>query len=93
MKLGEGGEAFFVFETMAAVPEALQTSPPVSPAASPAARPVSPLLDSTISDPEPLDLDGAAGRPSGTKLKRPPLVAPLMVPERRAQSDYGKLRF
>jgi phosphatidate phosphatase LPIN len=36
MKLGEGGEAFFVFETSASVPEGLQTSPVISPASSPA---------------------------------------------------------
>lgn len=36
MKLGEGGEAFFVFETRAVVPEGLQTSPVISPASSPA---------------------------------------------------------
>jgi phosphatidate phosphatase LPIN len=36
MKLGEGGEAFFVFETSAVVPEGLQTSPVISPASSPA---------------------------------------------------------
>lgn len=41
MKLGEGGEAFFVFETRDRVPEALQTSPPVSPTASPELRPAS----------------------------------------------------
>lgn len=41
MKLGEGGEAFFVFETRENVPEALQTSPPVSPASSPQLQPAS----------------------------------------------------
>lgn len=41
MKLGEGGEAFFVFETRDRVPEALQTSPPVSPSSSPELRPAS----------------------------------------------------
>ena len=35
MKLGEGGEAFFVFETTENIPEALQTSPLISPANSP----------------------------------------------------------
>ena len=35
MKLGDGGEAFFVFETTEDIPEALQTSPLVSPASSP----------------------------------------------------------
>jgi phosphatidate phosphatase LPIN len=32
MKLGEGGEAFFVFETSDTIPQSLQTSPLVSPA-------------------------------------------------------------
>ncbi|KAI1629045.1 Lipin/Ned1/Smp2-domain-containing protein [Exophiala viscosa] len=35
MKLGDGGEAFFVFETSSDIPEALQTSPLMSPASSP----------------------------------------------------------
>lgn len=35
MKLGEGGEAFFVFETSDTIPQSLQTSPLVSPASSP----------------------------------------------------------
>ena len=35
MKLGDGGEAFFVFETSNAIPEALQTSPLISPTNSP----------------------------------------------------------
>lgn len=35
MKLGEGGEAFFIFETTDPIPESLQTSPLISPASSP----------------------------------------------------------
>jgi phosphatidate phosphatase PAH1 len=35
MKLGEGGEAFFVFKTDGDVPEEMQTSPVVSPDQSP----------------------------------------------------------
>lgn len=35
MKLGEGGEAFFVFETSTSVPAAMQTSPVISPLSSP----------------------------------------------------------
>ncbi|KAK5264826.1 lipin Ned1, partial [Exophiala xenobiotica] len=35
MKLGDGGEAFFVFETSSDIPEGLQTSPLISPASSP----------------------------------------------------------
>jgi phosphatidate phosphatase LPIN len=35
MKLGEGGEAFFVFQTEGDIPENMQTSPIVSPDQSP----------------------------------------------------------
>jgi len=79
MKLGEGGEAFFVFETMSDIPADLQTSPLVSPAASPG--PVSPISDSktTLGEPDYLNLeDDAASRNSSDV----PLV-------RRAQSDSG----
>ena len=47
MKLGEGGEAFFVFETTDNVPQSMQTSPLVSPVASPTS---SPTLSPTASD-------------------------------------------
>lgn len=61
MKLGEGGEAFFVFETEGSVPSYLVTSPVISPAASPINSPRSgsespPALDSP-SDTEPDFLD------------------------------------
>ena len=59
MKLGEGGEAFFVFETSAAIPADLQTSPPVSPTTSPEPAPTVPS-NRDLSEPEPLDLDDAA---------------------------------
>ncbi|KAF7542982.1 hypothetical protein G7Z17_g11115 [Cylindrodendrum hubeiense] len=69
MKLGEGGEAFFVFETTDNIPQSLQTSPLVSPASSPAS---SPPLDpeqslAGLQEPELLDLDGGAEKP-----RRPP---------------------
>jgi phosphatidate phosphatase LPIN len=35
MKVGEGGEAFFVFQTEGDIPEHMQTSPVISPARSP----------------------------------------------------------
>ena len=35
MKLGEGGEAFFVFQTEGDIPEDMKTSPVVSPSQSP----------------------------------------------------------
>lgn len=55
MKLGDGGEAFFIFETSERVPEAWQTSPLASPSASPEPGPATPpSLD--LAEPEPLDL-------------------------------------
>jgi phosphatidate phosphatase LPIN len=56
MKLGEGGEAFFVFETTEDVPAALQTSPLVSPASSPNAA-AGADLSSSLQEPPDLDLD------------------------------------
>lgn len=56
MKLGEGGEAFFVFETSDEIPVSLQTSPLVSPAASPRTR-SEVDLPSSLQEPEFLDLE------------------------------------
>lgn len=61
MKLGEGGEAFFVFETTDTIPESLQTSPLVSPANSP---PLDPAAE--LQDPDPLELNDGP-----TKSRRP----------------------
>jgi phosphatidate phosphatase LPIN len=58
MKLGEGGEAFFVFETSAAVPIDMQTSPLASPVASPEQKPTESPPNELLDDPEPLDLAG-----------------------------------
>ncbi|KAG5997237.1 hypothetical protein E4U52_004670 [Claviceps spartinae] len=72
MKLGEGGEAFFVFETTDTVPESLQTSPLVSPASSPALGPEE--APAGLSDPDPLDLEHdlttmSASRPAPSVLQ------------------------
>lgn len=56
MKLGEGGEAFFVFETTENVPAALQTSPLVSPATSPKSASDADF-PSSLQEPPDLDLD------------------------------------
>lgn len=56
MKVGEGGEAFFVFETTENIPQSLQTSPLVSPASSPklnAQQPGQP----TLQEPDALNLN------------------------------------
>ena len=55
MKLGDGGEAFFVFESSAEIPEDMQTSPLISPASSPQTRPSTPATSLGL-DSEPLDL-------------------------------------
>lgn len=56
MKLGEGGEAFFIFETTQHIPADMQTSPLASPAASPEQKPADTPPDHLLDDPEPLDL-------------------------------------
>ena len=58
MKLGEGGEAFFVFETSEEIPESMQTSPVISPAASPSSLISSASAPpSNLQEPEYLDLN------------------------------------
>jgi len=70
MKLGEGGEAFFVFETSDNIPEAMQTSPLVSPASSPPLAAEGSSL-SSLSEPDFLDLDTVTGKPRSTSFTRP----------------------
>ncbi|GKT74559.1 nuclear elongation and deformation protein 1 [Colletotrichum tofieldiae] len=66
MKLGEEGEAFFVFETSDTIPRDLQTSPLVSPASSPPLNPENPSSPG-LGEPELLDLDSESAKP-----RRPP---------------------
>lgn len=73
MKLGEGGEAFFVFETSGAVPRDMQTSPLVSPAGSPRSEPCIPDVTS-LQEPDYLDIADSQSAPK------------LAI---RAQSDLG----
>ncbi|QPG96048.1 hypothetical protein C2857_002972 [Epichloe festucae Fl1] len=83
MKLGEGGEAFFVFETTENIPESLQTSPLVSPASSPGLGPEE--APSGLNDPDPLDLDqdmtSRSSRPVQSVLQTQPdengIITPL----------------
>ncbi|ORY77053.1 Lipin/Ned1/Smp2-domain-containing protein [Protomyces lactucae-debilis] len=101
MKLGDGGEAFFVFQTDSDVPEDLQTSPLVSPVASPTGRSSSPLPE-----PEFFELNeqqqqhirassaGASDAPlelgnlNERHLERP--ITPTSEPDRRPRSgDWG----
>ncbi|KAI0023819.1 LNS2-domain-containing protein [Xylariomycetidae sp. FL0641] len=57
MKLGEGGEAFFIFETSDAIPQSLQTSPLVSPASSPPLAPERESSVGSLQEPDELRLD------------------------------------
>ncbi|KAL4948066.1 Lipin/Ned1/Smp2-domain-containing protein [Aspergillus filifer] len=77
MKLGEGGEAFFVFETTDEIPASMQTSPIISPISSPKTRSEENLP--SLQEPEYLDLDQSKGG------SHPPLVSRTG----RATNDLG----
>jgi phosphatidate phosphatase LPIN len=85
MKLGEGGEAFFVFETSSAIPEEMQTSPLASPASSPEQKPLE-LTNAALPDVEPLELDGTSA------VRRATLTAgarrPDLLTERPKSGDW-----
>ena len=91
MKLGEGGEAFFVFETSDEIPEALQTSPLVSPTTSPQALSAQDPASAVLQEPDYLDLTtvGDKKRPRSSVLQGKGLSASGL--EQRAQSELGML--
>jgi phosphatidate phosphatase LPIN len=66
MKLGEGGEAFFVFETRDNIPKSLQTSPLASPSSSPTLNPAE-FPVPNLQEPDLLELDNSLNKP-----RRPP---------------------
>lgn len=68
MKLGEGGEAFFVFETSDTIPQSLQTSPLASPASSPLLNPENSSSSSSLQEPDAFELNAEPAKP----LQRPP---------------------
>ena len=89
MKLGDGGEAFFVFETTQAIPADLQTSPPVSPDASPQPQSLPESLPApAFAEPEPLDLGSTSGSPPKIIKTLSGEVIPRLP--RQSQSDLGK---
>ena len=94
MKLGEGGEAFFVFETHESVPEALQTSPLPSPAASPQLQPTALGIPPTLQEPDPFELEGLDGTPGSKRRmhsKSTSYMSPPAIQPEKAQSDIGRL--
>ncbi|KAL8737169.1 MAG: hypothetical protein Q9181_001958 [Wetmoreana brouardii] len=89
MKLGEGGEAFFVFETSQQIPENLQTSPVVSPAASPHGLGQNVSAAPPLQEPDFLDINIDANSEGDTKSKKPSLSRPALAVNQRAQSDFA----
>ncbi|KAK5080356.1 lipin Ned1 [Exophiala xenobiotica] len=85
MKLGEGGEAFFVFETQHDIPASMQTSPLVSPASSPDT--IRPQQNRPTLQNEPSFLDLEGGRPSTPDLEKG--ARPILRHERSNLSDRG----
>ncbi|KAG9229143.1 Lipin/Ned1/Smp2-domain-containing protein [Amylocarpus encephaloides] len=87
MKLAEGGEAFFVFETSDNIPEAMQTSPLVSPASSPPLQ-ASASNASALSEPDFLDLDTSAGKARSGSTSRPGIgIEPKTLASRRPSNS------
>ncbi|GLB01097.1 lipin Ned1 [Aspergillus tubingensis] len=87
MKLGEGGEAFFVFETTDEIPASLQTSPLVSPSSSPKMRSEENLPPS-LQEPDYLDLDRSS---TGNLDGKSSTALPVLSRSMRASSDLGTL--
>lgn len=88
MKLGEGGEAFFVFETSEQIPESLQTSPVVSPAASPQGVAQDAKGVPSLQEPDFLDINTDGESDQCLKHGGSSLLRPGLSLAQRAQSDY-----
>ncbi|KAJ5753239.1 hypothetical protein N7520_010156 [Penicillium odoratum] len=86
MKLGEAGEAFFVFETTDEIPASLQTSPLVSPASSP--KVPTDDFTSSLQEPEYLDLE-KNGEAVSEGAKTPPNIP--ISRQARAATDLGTI--
>ncbi|KAA8632839.1 hypothetical protein SMACR_02868 [Sordaria macrospora] len=76
MKLGDGGEAFFVFETTDTIPQSMQTSPIVSPASSP---PLNAEQSGPLQEPELLDLNSVEGKTRSSSFNHRPPPAALLA--------------
>lgn len=90
MKLGEEGEAFFVFETSDTIPQNLQTSPLVSPASSPPLPPGRAATTGALQEPPPLALDEDKGKTQSTSttFSRPPPTALYASSVPRDEGSY-----
>ncbi|TAQ90752.1 Phosphatidate phosphatase/4-nitrophenylphosphatase [Chlorociboria aeruginascens] len=88
MKLGEGGEAFFVFETSDNIPEAMQTSPLISPASSPPLAAEGSNV-STLSEPDYLDLETGTGKSRSGSTFTPLSASPEYPGGRPLSGDWA----
>ena len=88
MKLGDAGEAFFVFETSNDIPEAMQTSPLSSPAVSPQTAVADSSDAATLTEPTPLDLDAAKNRTT-PELLGTENALPIMRRDATSLTDDG----
>lgn len=92
MKLGEGGEAFFVFETSENVPASLQTSPIISPATSPSA--VSAEQDAaSLLEPTYLDISSEPRKAKSTNVSPQSSMDPLMIHGQIAEEGSQPTQF
>lgn len=92
MKLGEGGEAFFVFETSSDIPASLQTSPLVSPAQSPESLKPEQLSPQLLTEPSYLDISSENKSLPDSLLSAQTLPLPTLRKEGSTISDdilYG----
>lgn len=88
MKLGEGGEAFFVFETTDDIPASLQTSPIVSPTGSPTQPSDEENLPASLQEPDFFDLDKAPPSDDASISRE---GIPMLSQSGRASSDFGAI--
>ncbi|KAL8813324.1 MAG: hypothetical protein Q9223_000161 [Gallowayella weberi] len=88
MKLGEGGEAFFVFETSDQIPESLQTSPVVSPAVSPQGVAQDAANIPSLQEPDFLDINIDGTSDQAPRHGRQSVLRPGLSITQRSQSDY-----
>jgi phosphatidate phosphatase LPIN len=91
MKLGEGGEAFFVFETSDTIPKSLQTSPLVSPAASPSLDALEPGQP-PLQEPESFDLNDPVGKIRSSSITRPPPTVLHTIGRDGMQKPWPRMR-
>ncbi|GME75232.1 unnamed protein product [[Candida] boidinii] len=75
MKLGDGGEAFFVFETDSYIPPDLQTSPVISPESSPGSSPrMNPSNTTGLQEPDFLDIGDGQETGEPVNLNSPSII-------------------